>query len=284
MNKNKISIHKSFYFTLPHLQITFSTDEYENLIATYGTYLYQASYDDEYETAYLTKLPEYIIARCPICGASFHSKVDTHSLNPNIEHRDRDYLIRPDYQNTVCMHFVAVTFFINLNGHLPTEYDHWASERGDVPVIIPTLLPDELDAFVVMHSLPICRIESGAFTPRYSIYFLTYYAANPEIVRERLYKELQEIVERNDDSDILTFMNGSESALYNPIIRDLKYWANKNKIYWLDLHSRELPLQRGSAVNFPYANIMGCGKRYGYRRTPRFPWERWFYPNGRIYC
>jgi len=87
-------------------------------------------------------------------------------------------------QRVDCSHFVAVQYFINLHGVLPKEVQYF-SNQSEVPFVMPVFLPEDIESYAVMHSLPICRIEKERFVPCYSVYLLTYYSARPQKLWER---------------------------------------------------------------------------------------------------
>jgi hypothetical protein len=154
---------------LPHLKITFKVDEYLEIV--------QAWKNIDPPEGYLSRLPSYVIARCPLCYAEYNSLLDTHSLRSwgTIPEQDQA-VFNKKYQEIGCEHFVAVHSFVNLNGIFPTEKSRYFLNHYDVPFISPLFIPDDIPASVVIHSLPICRIEDGQFVPRYGLYMLTYFA------------------------------------------------------------------------------------------------------------
>lgn len=280
-NEKELPIH--FSLTLPHLQITLSPDEYRALPQKYKVVPVDAGEN------YWLRLPSYIIAHCPFCGSNYDARLDTHSIrwlaqNPTTKPTD---IGSTKYQNVGCMHFVAVTSFIHLHGHLPTEQSLFICRMGDVPTLTPTFLPDDLPAIAVMHSLPICRIEQNAFVPRYSLYIITYYATDPDTLWQRRRAEMQKIADdlAGGDEDWamhIAYVATSCLGLRQPETQDLAQWVARGKLQWLDLHSPELPLRQGPVADFPYAHIQGVGRPYTYTQHSTWPWDKWRYPNGRI--
>lgn len=158
---------------------------------------------------------------------------------------------------------------------------------GDVPTITPSLLPDDIPAAAVMHGLPVCRIENGAFIPRYSLYMITYFANDPTTIWQRRKTEMDRIAASRaaDGADFaqhISWVNTSCACRKNPLQCNLAEWVSKDKLYWLDLQSRELPLRHGKVEEFPYATISGYGQPYIYLRQGTWPWDKWRYPQGRI--
>ena len=266
--------HSSFQQTLWQLQITFAPDEYLELLARHsqpGDWL-----NSRVEIAsYWDKLPRYLIARCPLCGVRFTNRADTHSLfmwGDSTGGRGRALSAHPE--NTVpCAHFVGVQKFINLNGNIPMELDYFPQAWGDVPVITPELLLHTAQTGVVMHSLPICRVERGAFTPKYVVYLLTYYAESPSAAHKA-------------GGGGWTLFTASQYAGHDPRVGDLPYWVELGKLHWLDLDDPTLPLKSGPTSDFPYAGIQGVGGSYTYRKRPKPRWQwldRSWHPDGVIY-
>lgn len=280
MTQIQFKPHFSFYFTLPHLQITFTVDEYQALMHQYKGVLRSA------DSKYWDRLPDYVIARCPFCSASYIAKLDVHALNRMSVHYTRaDYLYKPEYQSTGCKHFTGVTAYTNLNGVLPVEYNLWSNWMGDVPLITPTFLPDDVQSYAVMHSLPVCRIEGDIFAPRYSSYILTYYAEDPSIVWNRRKAEMEAIGRAHPNEDMfghIPIMYTSDSLQTQPELGQLQSWVERGKLLWLDLHSRQLPLRNGPSEDFPYRDIQGYGRSFTYYRKGWLPWHRLLYKEGLV--
>ena len=271
-----------FTQTLPYLQITFGIAEYLSFFDDLRATKHRS---DEF----MLRLPDYLVARCPLCGASYHARIDTHSLRylSSIATDPPGYVYSPKHQTIGCSHFVAVTSFINLNGVLPEEFNFWDCQMGDVPVITPAFLSDDLLAAAVIHSLPVCRIEDDAFVPRYSLYMITYFASDPAEVWKRVRAEMHAIAaarpkDGNDEWDPVGYVYSSRARQSRPEIGDLPLWVQRKKLYWLDLRSPDLPLCKAPADDFPYAQIRGFGQDYAYSRNGNWPWDKWRYPHGRI--
>ena len=275
--------HSSFQQTLWQLQITFAPDEYLELLARHsqpGDWL-----NSRVEIAsYWDKLPRYLIARCPLCGVRFTNRADTHSLFEWGGSDSRSLSSHPE--NTIpCAHFVGVEQFIHLNGNFPTELDYFPCTYGDVPIVVPELLLDELHAGAVIHSLPICRVEGDAFTPRYSVYTVTYYADSPAQARDRSYR-LHYPQGIGKDADTTPLFDTSGRGYREPLVADLRHWVERGKLLWLDLDDPTLPLKSGPTSDFPYAGIQGVGGSYTYRKRPKPRWQwldRSWHPDGVIY-
>ena len=176
-------------------------------------------------TNYWNGIPEYLIARCPICDATFTSQLDTYSLRYWVRPRHGESLFGFD-EKIGCKHFVRTHHFINLNGLMPTELHHQKTLGSEVPYVHPFWLPDDVGSCAVMHALPICRPEEHRFVPSYSLYVITYYSEDPTEMLNRRWKAIKAW------STLLTptaFSNQEE-------IFDLVRWVRAGKLWWLDSH------------------------------------------------
>jgi hypothetical protein len=245
---------------LKHLVIRLTPDEYRGLIISHRRY--------EIPESAWAELPNYVIARCPLCQATYTAVLDTYSLESWRWHTTFEqarYVFDFEHQKIGCNHFFAVQTFLNLNGYFPEERSKYFHSDYDVPFISPLFIPEEVPAYAVMHSLPICRIENDTFVPRYSMYMLTYFAPEP-YVRWRLPpnkaggRRLGILYERRvaagrfEHQDILYFPS---EARQHSDWWDLPYWIKKKKLFWLDPASPDLPLINEPVEKFPYANIQG---------------------------
>lgn len=192
---------------------------------------------------YWQNIPEYVVARCPLCGNTYLDRLDTYSLKYWVRPLLGDYLFYQRAKDANCSHFVVVHHFINLNGVKPTELVY--TELGcEVPHVISVFLPDDIESYAVMHALPICRIEEGQFVPRYSLYVITYYSEEPSALIKRRWQI------------------SSSEAMFGPDIVtkeswDLARWVRTGKLQWLDPRIPDLPLRAGPVEAFPYLGIEG---------------------------
>jgi hypothetical protein len=196
------------------------------------------------QETYFHNLPKYVIARCPLCSATYSAHVDTYSLR---------YWYEPCYGESIsgeceegmrCSHFVAIHHFVNLNGVMPTEL-HYKSLGCEVPYVIPVFLPDDIKSYAVMHALPICRVEDDQFVPRYSVYMITYYSKEPSTLMERRWKI-------SSSECILIGVGLLKRSSWK-----LTRWVQSGKLQWLDPDVPGLPLRTGPVEAFPYVNIRG---------------------------
>ena len=243
---------------LQHLKITFQPGEYAEILQNWKK--------SEPPKGYIEKLPSYVMARCPFCHLEYKTLFDTHSLRYGTTPGSGDQLGYPwdDY----CAHFLAIHPFINLNGLFPKEQNHYFNNTYDVPFISPLFLPQEVPAYVVMHSLPICRLEDGQFTPRYYLYTLTYFVPEdyvswitipgiPEKIRRGIIADRRAREIKSNDFHREEFLYYPSQAREHPEWWDLLSWIRKGKLLWLDPHSLNLELRKEPVEDFPYTNIQG---------------------------
>ena len=277
-----------------HLQIAFTPAEYHAVTQQYqraGEFSKTKAQDD-----YWGRIPSYLIARCPFCNATYFEKLDTHGLSgwaaypgfwdfvytsgqEAIDQAEVDKRLgeiekgiddpsgywkssfEKVSQRTKCLHFVAVQFFINLNGETPEE--EYFSNESEVPYVMPVFLPEDIESYAVMHCLPICRVEQGQFVPRYSLYLLTYYAAAAHTLWERRHLEST----GGDAFHLPTLHTWRTIELHNlSDAWELSLWVKRGALMWLDLTQDGLPLTSEPANAFPYANIQGIRKSHVYRK------------------
>ena len=128
---------------------------------------------------YWSKLPEFVLAKCPICGAEHTDWPDLHTTAQfGGAQADPPQLLyaRPS-QYRGCKHLVTMASFINLNGYKPRRRLYLESE---VPYITDCLFPDDTpESYAVINAFPICRIENNNFVPAYTLYILAYYGEEP---------------------------------------------------------------------------------------------------------
>ena len=216
---------------------------------------------------YWAILPDYVIARCPICGRPFTQALDLYSLYlwNNRHHPNSVSYARNGYKR--CQHFVGVHAFLNFNGRLPSnsEFDSglFFSSEPEVPFVSPHLLPDDIEAYAVMHALPICQPWGKQFRPHYTLFTITYYSIDPDMLKFRrmlTWTHGEEIdVPHTKSQRIMTYW---EEANKFPETWDLPLWVRNGKLCWLNIEIPELPLNNAKDP-FPYQNIEG--KRTGYR-------------------
>lgn len=217
---------------------------------------------------YWRKLSEYTVSRCPICQTPYQQVLDTYSLlNWGIYHADGTVVSYSMYGYKRCDHFVAAHTFLNLDGQVPRQQELankiLTSTEPEIPMITPALLPDDIESYGVLHTLPICRIEKDSFVPRYLFFILTYYAVDVETVKMRRMLEWTGGVHLRYN----TVRPGIywEEADNKPEVWDLALWVQKGKLRWLNPFFLELPLE-SSPDAFPYNNLTGLKHGYVYEK------------------
>ena len=211
---------------------------------------------------YPSRLPVYLLARCPICGGRVSEAVDTFSLNGfgwNNERQEpsgrgwlgatrlSDRFFHPTitYQSE-CQHAQLMLYGVNLNGQEQFENLCWSaifigSER---PSVIPLLL-ERPDTFAVIHSLPLGKIADGQWKPHYTIYFTTYFTTRPPAFPYILKSY------RTPEKNPIPRISPYEDADYN-----LLPWVQRGHLFWLNPAEPHLPLDSDPNA-FPYSNIQG---------------------------
>jgi hypothetical protein len=208
----------------------------------------------------LQHMPSYLIARCPLCGATYSAQLNTYSLKywprPTITYGSTIFDERGQEVN--CSHFVVVHHFINLNGVMPTELDRKTLDC-EVPYLLSVFLPDDIESYAVMHALPICRVEEDRFVPRYSVYMITYYSEEPSVLIKRRWE----------------IASGGCMFWGRGLIAkeswDLAKWVRAGKLQWLDPEEPDLPLRAGPVEAFPYVDIQGRRDQPNFYRNGK--WE-----------
>ena len=201
-------------------------------------------------------LPTYKVAECPFCQTDRDclAHLDTYSLlrwsNPVGDWGALG-------TSTKCPHLVITQYFINLNGLEPKEKKYF-SNVSEIPFVNTRLLfdfaqetdltprLDDMDPCVVMHALPICRIEAGSFVPRYTLFTFVYYARYREPMLEHF---------KRGQKDFGRQMPGRDMP-DRELWWDLNHWAQQKKLHWLDASQPILPRVSHPAP-FPYGNIKG---------------------------
>jgi hypothetical protein len=229
---------------------------------------------------YWRVLPTYQISRCPFTGMPHMEMLDTYSLHSwgiryssgtSVDYARQD----PVYSDQ----FVAVQAFLNLNGYKPRKNELTfgrndasilENELPEVPFITPYLLPDDIESYAVMHALPIGKIVGDGFIPRYTLYVITYYAAEPETLLKRRWEQWTQGRKMNIPMNFYAVPRTDywELTEQNPEMWDLTTWIKRGKLQWLDVADPDLPLHT-DVEGFPYSNIQGM--RHGYRYEPGQP-------------
>lgn len=233
--------------------------------------------------AYKRYLPVLLYARCPLCGARCENALDTGVLPTNMLDYTILYNALPslNYPRSICPHLVGTHEFFHLHGHVPEEVSHLQLDSGEVPLVTPWFL-DKLDGCVVLHALPIGRVEQGRLVPAYTRFFLTYFSQNPRQTIEATYALQADSMARDDTyypytiaSGYRVYHTGRELPVQdgwegmNEKVRtyyeekyDLQRWARAGKLGYLDYTSTDLPLRISHGLELPDLYGKLAGRRY----------------------
>ncbi|MBK9748534.1 MAG: hypothetical protein IPO91_17405 [Chloroflexi bacterium] len=208
---------------------------------------------------------EYTLSICPFCDEPYRQQLDLYSLYNWSPRYYGDTLRYSPNGNHTCEHFTAVHGFLNLNRMKPRKRELYGgrlrSTESEVPFISPCLLPDDLESLVVLHSVPICRIEGEMFVPTYTLYLLTYYAQDAAAVLHRRLMEwtggqpLRHVTWADTRPSLYW-----EQVQDQPEVWDLERWWRKGKLFWIDPTTQKL--NAFNSIEFPYRAIKGV--RHGY--------------------
>lgn len=221
---------------------------------------------------YWDMLPLYFCAQCPICGAQREEMIDTYSLagwlGLSRELRDRIYVWpKQQFPMESCPHFMTYHRFLNLHDRVPVETSYFSNNVGEAPLITLWALPADLEAYAVLHALPICRIEEDQFVPNATLFILSYFNQDPEFVVQRHYAAEWEYGkgDREFFPSSLTPPNPDKSA--DPLY-DLQSWAEQGRLGYLDFTQPALPLRIGQGTQLPaiYRAIEGERREYTWRK------------------
>lgn len=207
---------------------------------------------------YRSRLPVYLLARCPFCGTPVSEAVDTFSLNgfgwrdPNngLGWSKNMGVVRKEFN--YCDHPKIISYFLNLEGIVPDDlFPEKTIQSGpEVPSVMNVPMRAEGTA-VVMHRLAVGRLDDAQLQPRYSLYFLSYFASDQEAFAAAI-----------KSWDIHYGL-----AEYDDVDYDLSAWAERKRLLWLKPDSPELPLVSTESDPFPYGEIKG--DRFPYRTLTR---------------
>jgi hypothetical protein len=218
-------------------------------------------------SGYWRLIPEYTYAYCPICHHQYREQADTYCLKwweGNYQLRDALYSIAEFHPQPLsrCRHWLGITGFTNLHGQIPDELNWFKQWTGEVPAVAPMFLPDDIESYVILHALPVCRIENNQFVPRYTIFVLTYFSQKPYEILNRIYSE------ESDDPEYRPLV-GAISKLPGP---SLSEWTQRGRLGWLDVSNPDLPLRIGPNSQLPdfYQNIQGSKERFNWEK-PQSP-------------
>jgi hypothetical protein len=218
-------------------------------------------------------MPFYHYADCPLCGRQCREAGDTYGLEGDWGYRGLAPILCPtnatqkteEAKAKHCNHFFGVRHFINLHGILPLEIKYFSDQEGEVPLVDRHFFSDEAKTYVILHALPICRIENETFVPSYTVFTMTYFTEFPRQVVQRTY-DAQSVHSKIDPDYYPTLVQNPEGA--KPESFDLAQWAERGQLGWLDFTHPDLPLRLGESETLPdiYRDIKGRRKSYIWRR------------------
>jgi len=224
--------------------------------------------DSLHSAEYLDILPKYIFAQCPICGKRYSQLADTYTVYS--WHSRSDHFATEDYKSNeaTCKHFLGIHRFVNLHDQEPLGTDYFPNGSGEAPRLTPWFLPDDIQSFVVLHGLPICRIVEEEFVPSYTLFILTYFCDDPKGVLKRHY-EVQAKYGKDDHEFYPGFFTQPE--IYKKGVEKIpaSYYAlgekaEQGQLGWMDYTKPDLPLSIGAGKQLPEIYRSIEGKRYKY--------------------
>ncbi len=212
---------------------------------------------------YWEMIPAYGVSRCPYCGKAHSEVLDTYTLRKWIIAGASGYELFWDLPENkfYCEHMVYTQAFVHLHGIVPqkspTELKHFKKFVSEVPHVVGFLLTDDVESHAVLHSLPMCRIEGDQFVPRYTLYMVTQYGMDPDLLSDRMSHYTSAIAD--DWRSLLVWPTSPDhSEWFN-----LEKWVKKGKLSWIEPENPEMKLVSGPLEAFPYAKIEG-------RRSPYY--------------
>lgn len=281
-----ITLHNFQIMLEPDIPFTFA--EYKQLIdgilklinrhgqeismkRNFATYRFYNKVWKEIPPVYRTKLPVYLLARCPICAEPVYEAIDTFTLSgpgwwlsesrgfgwyqdkeqrsTGSGHRKHWYTqFVPGYQSN-CEHVQAVTYNVNLNGVFPNDVSpiDYVIIGSEQPQVLRPFMENP-GSYAVIHALPVGRRNDETWQPWYTAYFTTYFHQEASAFQQTL---------GGNPSDVERFYWPHHKLDFN-----LKPWLEKGQLFWLDWQTRGLPLAR-YPQNFPYPDRPGLVGRWG---------------------
>jgi hypothetical protein len=237
---------------LPQPKMLFTWETYRNYILANEPLRTKVPFERwvDITREYMERLPHYVIARCPECGGQITEPVDTFSLNGldwGLMGNNGMGWAQISYKwkkLRYCDHVRIISWFLNLNGLRPDDlFDHKQIYRPgpEVPslAVIPATAPG---VRVVMQHLPIGRFGDAAPTPRYSLYYLSYFASNSRAFEGAIgdYFPTYSLERMDTERDF-----------------DLARHARTGRLLWIDPDSPDQQLVGVKDAPFPYGSIRG---------------------------
>lgn len=221
-------------------------------------------------TSVVPLMPWYTHAVCPVCQTSHRAQLNTYTLfgwGYNDDFSRVPYPLNnneePYPEQTSCPHYLGVDAFLNLH-HNPPSILNFHNDRGEIPYIIPWMVTHRLPGYAVIHALPICRIESGAFIPSYTVFMVAYFLQDRRTVWHEHWEA--EVPKPYDPEWYPWLTDDTRTNPTHPDPYDLAAWAKQGTLGWLDYTQPTLPLHIGVGLTLPsiYAAIAGDKHSYQY--------------------
>jgi len=229
-------------------------------------------------TDYWQMLPSYLFARCPLCQEQWQEQIDVYSLlGWSSTHTALGCTVydfpnrRPKHErdpiHNGCLHCTSVHLFLSLHGNLPVEIPYLANNTGEVPRITRWALPDDIESYVIIHALPICRIETEQFIPSYTLFIMTYFSVDPQEIIRRHYAIEAERGKGDREYYPAGLDRPDMRSLAEPYY-DLQTWATQGRLGYLDFTDPDLALRIGSGNKLPtiYQKIPGARYTFTWRK------------------
>jgi hypothetical protein len=164
---------------------------------------------------------------------------------------------------------------LNLHGQRPVEVGYLSNTTGEVPYLTPWFFPADIAGWAVLHALAICGREAEQWVPRYTVFSLTYFSADPQEVRRRQYAgEARRGAGDPEFYPGMLYPPGTHTQVdYDESLYDLPAWAQRGQLGYMDISNPQLPLRMGPGTALPamYQHIAGDRRTYVWRKGQRQP-------------
>ena len=212
---------------------------------------------------YIQHIPTYKYAECPFCGTEYSDPIDTYFVRPILRY-DLGHLsiyYAGYFKNTPCSHLVGTHGYMNYHGIWPEEVEE-LREYAEVPYVARQIINGVDEAYLVLHALPVCRIEQGEFVPRYTLFLTTYFARDIRPIFDKHYA--QEYGPNQGDPEFFPY-----NLVWYNVNFDLAEYAEQGILGWLDYTNPTLPLVIGQGMKLPdiYQDIEGKRGMYHWKRN-----------------
>ena len=201
--------------------------------------------------SYLSRLPAYLIARCPFCSVEYVQHMDTYSPRywDRLATSEADAVFHGYGVVNRCRHFALVESVAHSTTRPPLPFSSELKVAGN--------LVDKGLCKVVMHALPVCQIEQQAFVPRYTLFMFSYFSE---------YVPAEEVRRRARTYKIQNDWIGDEPVLppIQPLPctedwwKELGLFVKTGQLYWVDTTDAALPIRTHDVNAFPYGDVPGA--------------------------